>query len=409
MPGITWLYNVMMYVLFVYSFFYNSLTEKWRLLKMRKEIIIISCFFLLNCISALCSNNVTVGISFVGLRISLFVLPVAVGSLFIRKELKDRLIFAFSVATSFSALGCLLWSIFKAIKLKDTSLLYNDNLSDIINLQSIYFAMFLNLALFGLFYLGITKSILINKMILILMCIFLLVIHFLLASRIAIVILYSTILVIALYYIINRKKILPGICVLLFMATGSFLLVKVFPQTVNRFKELEYTKFDYKSTAEDSHFTRTLTADQWNGANTRLAVWNCAWVVIENNFMFGTQLGDKKEALKQQYIAKDFKEGFNKNTHNNYLDVWMSLGLVGLIIFLAGFFIVPLYHTINENDWYGVVVIIAFLVSLFTETYMDRTMGNTMLAFFLSFITCYKKPNGFVEEASSTKFFKKEI
>ena len=397
MPGITWVYNVLMYVIFVYSFFYNSLAEKWLLIKHRADIILIIIFFLLNCVSALISNNLKVGISFVGLRISLLVLPVAIGSIYIRKDLKDRLIFAFAVATSFAAFGCLLWSISQFLKSGDTSLIYNDNLSAIINLQSIYFAMFINMALFSLFYLAIIKSKLLPVKILVPLSLFLLIIQFLLASRIAIILLFFIIIVLAFYYIIQQKKLVTGLSILSFLLIGSFLLIRVFPQTINRFRELEYTKYDFKNTAKDSHFTRPLTADQWNGANTRMAVWNCAWVVIKNNIFFGTQIGDKKEALKQQYIAKDFKEGFNKNTHNNYLDVWMSLGLIGLILFLSGFFIIPLYQSFIVKDWYGLLLVIAFIVSLTTETYMDRTMGNTMLAFFLSFIAGYKKPQDFNE------------
>ena len=392
MPAVTWLYNVLMYVIFVYSFFFNCLAEKWTILKSRKGILIVIIFFLLNCLSALISTDKRVGISFVGLRISLFVLPVALGSLYIKNYLKERLILGFAIATFFAALGCVAWAIFKAAEHHDLSLLYNDNLSAIINLQSIYFAMFVNLAIFSFIFLLISKSKLVNSKVIISLVLFLFVVQFLLASRIAIFTLYATMVCVALYYIIQKKMIIRGIGFIISLAVLSVLLVKVFPDTVNRFNELGYTKFDYKSTAKESHFTRPLTADQWNGANTRLAVWNCAWEIIKDQPIFGTRLGDKKEALRKEYVLKDFKEGFNKNTHNNYLDVWMSLGLVGLVLFLTGFFILPLYDTFKYQDWYGSIIIISFMISLFTETYMDRTMGNTALAFFLSFIASYKKP-----------------
>lgn len=393
MPGITWMYNVLMYAIFVFSFFFNSLKQKWAILKSRKAILIIIIFFLLNCFSALISADRKVGIAFVGLRLSLFVLPVSLGSLYIHKQLKDRIIFAFAIATFIASIGSLCWGIFRALKLKDASLLYNDNLSLPLNLQSIYFAMFLNLAFFSFIYLLLTKSDIINVKAIISMLIILFIVHFLLASRIAIINLYSTVFLIAVYFIIREKRFLQGLGLIILLGVGSFLMIKIFPQTVNRFQELNYTKFDFKSTAKESHFSRAVTADQWNGANTRIAIWDCAWIIIKDNLLFGVRLGDKKEALRQEYIKKDFREGLNKNTHNNYLDVWMSLGLFGLIIFLTGFFLLPLVEIIKCKDWYGLIIVIAFMSSLFTETYMDRTMGNTMLAFFLCFITSYKMPS----------------
>jgi O-antigen ligase len=176
---------------------------------------------------------------------------------------------------------------------------------------------------------------------------------------------------------------------------GIFLLLKFFPKTINRFKELTYTKFDFKSEGKESHFNVALTADQWNGANVRMAVWQCAWAVTKNNLLFGTGIGDKMDVLRKEYAKNQFTVGVktNRNVHNNYLDVWMSLGLVGFIIFLIGFFILPVFRCLQTNDWYGIAIIAAFMLALFSESYMDRTMGNTLLGFFLAFISSYKKPS----------------
>jgi O-antigen ligase len=110
--------------------------------------------------------------------------------------------------------------------------------------------------------------------------------------------------------------------------------------------------------------------------------------------VFGTGLGDKMDVLKNEYAKKGFVFGIqtNRNTHNNYLDIWLSLGLTGLIIFLTGFIIWPLFTCFRTNDWFGAIIIISFTLSLLSETYMDRTMGNTLLAFFTAFISSYKKP-----------------
>lgn len=291
-------------------------------------------------------------------------------------------------------MGSLVWGLFKAANQHDWSLLYNDNLSIILNLQSIYFAMMINLAIFSLVYLLVKNSTLLNKNLLVPVLLLLFIVHFLLASRIGIIILYSAIFIFATQHIIRKKKIMEGATLIMGLFLGGFLMVKFFPKTINRFKELTYTKFDYKSEAKESHFNMQLTPDQWNGANIRIAVWQCAWTVIQNNMIVGTGIGDKMEEIQKEYVKKQFTIGIksNRNVHNNYLDIWMSMGIVGLLFLVTGFFLLPAIRCIKNNDWYGIAIIVAFMLALFPESYMDRTMGNTLLAFFIAFITSYKKP-----------------
>ncbi len=394
MPGITWLYNVAMYLFFVYSFFFNTIPQKWALLKQRKEIFLMLLFFLLNIASTFLSNNIKSGVEQVGIRLSLFVVPVAIGSIYIRDIVKERLLLAYGVATAAAACGCLLWGVYRAVKFHDASLLYNDNLSDVVNLQSIYFAMMINLAVFGFIYLLNKKAVIISTGAVVVLLLILFIVHFLLASRIAIIILYGAAVVFAVEHIVVKRKYLEGATLLMGLLVGSFLLFTFFPKTINRFKELTYTKFEFKNMGKESHFNTAVTAGQWNGANIRIAVWECAWGVVKNNMVCGTGLGDKQDDLQNAYKEKGFLFGYNshRNTHNSYLDVWMSMGLIGLAIFITGFFLLPFYNCCKSKDGYGIMVLVCFTLSLIGETYIDRTMGNTLLAFFIAFIVSYKKP-----------------
>ena len=364
------------------------------MLKQRKELLIILLFFLLNIVSAFLSENQKEGISWVGLRLNLVVIPLTLGTVYIKQALKERIIYAFSVATTCAAAGSFVWAVWRALRNSDWSLIYNDNLSGILNLQSIYFAMLINIAVFGFIYLLLKNEVLLKKSNLVYMLVLLVVVHFLLASRSAIIILYSAIFISGIFYIVRKKKILEGATLVLGLLVFGFLLFKTFPKTINRFKELSYTGFDYHSTARESHYNGTFAPDQWNGANLRIAVWECAWTVIKKNMLLGTGLGDKMDELKKQYAEKEFAFGIqtNRNTHNNYLDIWLSLGLVGLIIFVLGFFILPVSRAASSKDWYSVIVLICFMLALVTENYLDRTIGNTLLGFFTAFISACRKP-----------------
>jgi len=240
MPGITWLYNLAMWLIFVYSFFFNTIKEKWSLLKRRKEGFLIILFFLFNCLSALLSANSKEGISWVGIRISLLVFPLAIGSICISRSLKERILLGFVAATTFAGAGCLIYAIISVAVQHDFSLLYNDNLSGPINLQSIYFAMLINIALLSFGYLQIQKSVLIHKYAWIPVLLILLPVHFLLASRIAIIILYGLVLFFAIYMVFVQKKKKQGLLLCIGLVSAGLLLFFIFPKTLNRFKEIGY-------------------------------------------------------------------------------------------------------------------------------------------------------------------------
>lgn len=358
-------------------------------------MLLLILFFLLNVASGLLSLNVKSGVAWIGIRISFIVFPLAIGSILIGKLLKERLLFGFVIATVCAALLCIGYAAGRSIALHDAQWMYNDNLSEIINLQSIYFAMLINLALCCFAWMYANHSALVGKYSWIPVLLILLPVHFLLASRIAIIILYSLIFLFALYNIIYKRKLRQGFLLIGGLILGASLLLLLFPKTINRFKELGYTKFNYSNTGMESHFNMALTADQWNGANLRIAVWECAFTVAREHILFGTGLGDKVDMLKQQYAKKGFVFGIstNRNVHNTYLDVWMSLGLIGLLIFVSGCFIFPGIAAVKTGDWLGLLVIACFCISIISETYIDRTMGNTIISFFLSFIACYKKPS----------------
>jgi O-antigen ligase len=382
--------NICIGLLFSYSFFfYNSFAEKLQLLKRRKSVIAMLLFYLLHVAGFFFSANRQEARALLEMRSPLLLFPLSLGTIVISRQLKIRLLRCFTIVTTLVAFLCLCYALVLYKKTGNAGVLYNDSLTTAINMQSIYFAMLVNLAIFsfawllhkkpaaikyrGLGYLGI---------------LFLLVIHFMLASRIAIIILYSSLLFFAVYYIIKKKKLLEGTTLLLGLLIGVFLLVKFFPKTINRFRELEHREYNYQSRAAESHYNGILTKEQWNGANIRLAVWNCAWELFKQRPVTGWQPGDKQNRLKEVYSTKGFQFGIdtNRNTHNNYLDLLITFGIVGFIVFLLGYTILPFMQCYQQRDVLGIFIIAAFTISMLTENYMDRSVGNVLLSFFICFV-----------------------
>src|SRR5438477_924948 len=175
--------------------------------------------------------------------------------MYIRQVVKERILYAYAVITTAVAIVCIVWGLVQYKATRDAGFLYNDSITTIIDKQSVYVAMLVNLALFSFGYLlGIKSSLIIKRGWIYVAIVILLIANFLLASRISIFILYSTILCFTGWYSIRQKKWLQGIAIVLGLVTAAFLFVTFFPKTLNRFRELTYTQFDYTHHGVESHY-----------------------------------------------------------------------------------------------------------------------------------------------------------
>jgi O-antigen ligase len=394
-PHIPAINNIVVGIIALYSFFYNSFSEKFDLLRKRKEIVLMVLLFLQHIISALLSKNQQEGFSWVTLRLPLVTFPIIIGLLYIKKALKDRILYAYAVITAMVVIICMVTSFIQYFSTGDASLVYNDNFTQIIEKQSVYIALLGNLAIFSFGYLLATNSPLIDKKSIVYTCLlFLLVANFLLASRIGIITLYSSIFCFAVWYAIKKKRFIPVIAVVLGVGVIWLLLFNLFPKTLNRFRELAFTNYEFSHQGQESHFNNTVTEDQWNGANIRLAVWDCGWELVKQHPVLGVQLGDKVDRLMEIYAARkfDFAYSSRRNLHNTYLDVLVAFGIVGLLLFLFGCLLVPLVQCFHSRDFLGVLAIVTFMLAFISETYFDRSMGAMIFGFFISFIVSYRPP-----------------
>jgi len=226
---------------------------------------------------------------------------------------------------------------------------------------------------------------------------FLFTISYFLASRVMIVTMFSSILAFAFYNIVLKKKYLTGITLVLGLGVGIFLIFKFFPKTVNRFKELAFTQFNYESMGTESHYNMEVTAQQWNGVNFRIAVWQCGWELFLAHPVKGVDIGDKKDALMDKYREKNFQFALQtgKNVHSNYLDILFSMGIIGFGLFMIGWIILPLIYAKQDNDWLSILMILIFAAAWISEIYFDRSLGGMLTGFFIPFLLTDKKKTAY--------------
>lgn len=125
----------------------------------------------------------------------------------------------------------------------------------------------------------------------------------------------------------------------------------------------------------------------------RVEYWKTAKQIIKKNFWFGVGTGDMNIAFQKQYDEMNSKldKGSRLRTHNQYLSIWVGLGLIGLLWFLFVLFYPPLHVKAFKNIYYF-IFFIAFVVSMLTEDTIETQAGVTFYVFFNSlFLLLYSE------------------
>lgn len=376
------------------SFALGSIKEKWQAIKERRYLQGMLLFFAWVVISVLLSEHFRKGLHFLDSRLALFYLPLCIGSLQLRKPFRDAVLLGFAVLTTVMCLLCLGYGIYRWRLLGEPAFLYNDSLTEILGQQSIYIALLVNLAIYIFAYVLLFQKP-IYTWALLPAVLFLFGMSYLLASRIMMVVLYAVTIGFCFYYIFKRKKYLHGTALLAALVIGGFFIIKFFPNTLNRFKELTYTNFNYQSLGKESHYNMQVDSTQWNGANFRRAAWACGWELFRQHPLTGVGIGDKRVELFNVYEQKHFEFALRtrKNVHNNYLDVLYSMGLIGFVLFMAGWIVLPLATAFKYKDGLAVLVMLTFAAAWITEIYFDRNLGGMLTGFIIPFLLT-DKANG---------------
>jgi O-antigen ligase len=127
----------------------------------------------------------------------------------------------------------------------------------------------------------------------------------------------------------------------------------------------------------------------WGGGQLREAIWKCSWDVVKKHWVFGVGTGDAQDSLQAAYEKRKFyfASRYNKyNTHNQYLQETVTLGIIGLLVFLACL-IMPMFvkFDVARKLFYG-LFLVSFLFACITDTPLELNKGILLYSFFNSLI-----------------------
>jgi O-antigen ligase len=125
----------------------------------------------------------------------------------------------------------------------------------------------------------------------------------------------------------------------------------------------------------------------------RIIIWKSSLEVARKNLILGVGIGDVRTQLTQEYlrIGEEQMAKIKYNAHNQFLEVLLENGIIGLTIFVS-IFICMIYTALKDSNLlYMMFILIIFLFFLF-ETVLYRLAGVTFFALF-SFLLIYFRTN----------------
>ena len=133
------------------------------------------------------------------------------------------------------------------------------------------------------------------------------------------------------------------------------------------------------------NFNETLKNDP------RLLIWKSALGVIRKNLILGVGTGDATKELKEEFISRGYVNGFydNLNAHNQFLEILLENGLIGLILF-SGILVYMAYIAINQHNLLLGMFLVTAVIFFIFETMLNRLAGVSFFALF-SFLLIYTK------------------
>ena len=133
----------------------------------------------------------------------------------------------------------------------------------------------------------------------------------------------------------------------------------------------------------------------------RLIIWKSALEVARNNFIVGVGVGDVRTELIQQYekIGEERLAQEKYNAHNQFLEVLVEDGIIGLIVFISIFFCMTYIAVTENNLLYGIYILMMFMFFLF-ETVLYRLAGVSFFSLF-AFLLIHVKENTHVSQGDN--------
>ena len=173
--------------------------------------------------------------------------------------------------------------------------------------------------------------------------------------------------------LLKRPVILLGIAAII----GTGLLAITDNPVKDRYKEM--TQGDLRLYRQERQAPFTV----FNGISLRLLIWRSAVEILndQNAWIMGVSAGDAQDLLNKKYLSRINSGFLGYNFHNEYIEILVRSGLVGLFVFLAacGSLILLARSAGTKEAWFTVIIV---LLLCLTESMLEMQHSAFFCCFF---------------------------
>ena len=365
-----------------------------------REVIISFIFYLLLLIGVLHTQDLSNGIFQLEQKVSLIIFPIVFSLLpTINSEKIKHLMMLFVLSIVLSLIYCISYVVVTNISQFRISEAYflkflSHDLVKPIGSHATYFSMFIVLSIFILFE-KISGPFYKSKYVHIFLSIFLISCLFLLAARIEII---SFLLILSLF--------LFKICYKSAKFSKYLILYSLFMSCMfYTISDIGALKYRY-SQIYTFQLNDLIGSNNENGVTQRIFFWENSIEIIKRSPLYGHGTGDVNLEFDKQYsiLLKEnpsypdsivkaiyiFSKN-NYNSHNQYLQIFIMLGIIGILAFTT-ILIYSMIISILTRNFLHFTFLTIIIISCLTECIFDRQMGVVFFSLFNSiFILDQKK------------------
>ena len=200
--------------------------------------------------------------------------------------------------------------------------------------------------------------------------------NILLLSRIGIIIGALILGYFMIGWLVKSKRYMLGITIVLGFLVLGYTGYKTIPYVTQRVDELV------------EGFTSSSTDSESNGSSgIRLKIWEQGIELVKERPLLGYGTGDVKDELVKKYFEHSIDVAYkNKlNAHNQFLQVTISVGIIGLILFLSILFS-SIQIGYKFNNPYIRLFIFMIIIYMLTESVLENQAGTIFFGLFFTFL-----------------------
>lgn len=356
----------------------GNITGKLQRVKTNPLIILFIVFYALFILGMFYTENLAAGKFNLEKKLSLFVLPVVLGT---TRHLDRSLLHAalkFFVASCMAAsFLCLVNGLYHYIVFNDHSYFFYENLSSVLHSHPIYFAAYLCFSMLILLHFTMRNFNLVKRhqrIFLILALVYLFMFIVLLSARMVLLFLFLYMISFTAFSLAKKRKMKSVYFIIALICVTFILLISGSDFLRERFTKLVETDLSVTQGGKE------------NGLTIRLVKWKCSTEGIFENPVLGTGTGDAVDYLVSCYERKNFwgmYPQYRFNSHNQYLETALTLGLLGLSVFILCLFL-PFMEAIKNNEHLFLSFLALFSFCCITESFLERQQGIVFFTFFVS-------------------------